>query len=121
MVVLARAVAWLFFVAILVLTFVPPALRPLSGLPHDVEHFAIFFLLGGAFTLGYRGHAWTLGLMGIGGSAALEILQVFMPGRHARLADFLVDALAICVGIAAATLLSAWAPVRSRQEVPPAP
>jgi VanZ family protein len=108
MVVLARAVAWLFFVAVLVLTFVPPALRPMSGLPHDVEHLAIFFLLGGTFALGYRGHAWALGLMGIGGAATLEILQIFTPGRHARLRDFLVDLLGIGIGIAAATLLNAW-------------
>jgi VanZ family protein len=46
--------------------------------------------------------------MGIGGSAALEILQIFTPGRHARLRDFIVDALSICVGIAAATLLNRW-------------
>jgi VanZ family protein len=96
------------FVVILVLTFVPPALRPLSGLPHDVEHLAIFFLLGGAFALGYRGHAWALGLMGIGGAATLEIIQIFTPGRHARLRDFLVDVLGICVGIVAATSLNAW-------------
>jgi VanZ family protein len=126
MVVLARLAAWLFFVAILILTFVPPTLRPLSGLPHNVEHLAIFFLLGAAFALGYRGHAWALGLMGITGAAVLESLQIFTPGRHARLTDFLVDALGICLGIAAATLLGAFGrfsakktPVSSRQEVPP--
>jgi len=30
----------------------------------------------------------------------LELLQLWMPGRHARLADFVVDALAACVGLA---------------------
>jgi VanZ family protein len=32
----------------------------------------------------------------------LEILQFWAPGRHARLEDFVVDALATCVGLAAA-------------------
>jgi len=32
----------------------------------------------------------------------LELLQLFVPGRHARLEDFLVDALAVCVGLAVA-------------------
>ena len=32
----------------------------------------------------------------------VEILQFWAPGRHARLEDFLVDAFAVCVGLAAA-------------------
>jgi VanZ family protein len=31
----------------------------------------------------------------------LELLQVYAPGRHARLEDFIVDALAICAGFTA--------------------
>jgi VanZ family protein len=30
--------------------------------------------------------------------AAIEILQLWAPGRHARLEDFVVDALAACAG-----------------------
>jgi VanZ family protein len=29
----------------------------------------------------------------------VEILQLVAPGRHARLSDFLVDALAMCIGL----------------------
>jgi len=32
----------------------------------------------------------------------LELLQLFVPGRHARLEDFVVDALAALVGFAIA-------------------
>jgi VanZ family protein len=34
--------------------------------------------------------------------AALELLQLGVPGRHARLSDFLIDAGAVCFGIAIA-------------------
>ena len=34
----------------------------------------------------------------------IEILQFWAPGRHARFEDFVVDALAACVGLAAAAL-----------------
>jgi VanZ family protein len=36
---------------------------------------------------------------------ALELLQLWMPGRHARLEDFIVDALTACVGLAVAATL----------------
>ena len=32
----------------------------------------------------------------------LELLQLWAPGRHARLEDFVVDALAACAGLAVA-------------------
>jgi VanZ family protein len=34
--------------------------------------------------------------------AALELLQLAVPGRHARVSDFLIDAGAACCGIAIA-------------------
>ena len=32
-------------------------------------------------------------------AGSVELLQVFVPGRHARLSDFAVDALGGCIGI----------------------
>jgi VanZ family protein len=43
----------------------------------------------------------------------LELLQLWMPGRHARLEDFIVDALTACVGLAIAAVLD-WAMQRLR-------
>jgi VanZ family protein len=37
----------------------------------------------------------------------LEVLQLWVPGRHARLEDFVVDALATCAGFALAAI-SGW-------------
>jgi VanZ family protein len=36
-------------------------------------------------------------------AAAVELVQLFVPGRHARVSDFVVDAAAICSG-----LIMAW-------------
>jgi len=44
----------------------------------------------------------------------LEMLQLWMPGRHARLEDFVVDALAACVGLAMAAALD-WMIKRTRR------
>jgi VanZ family protein len=104
-----RIAAWSLLLAVTALTFVPALLRPVTGFGHSIEHFAIFFLMGGAFGLAYSRHAWSIGLAMIVCSGALEVLQLLMPGRHARLSDFLIDALGACIGVA----VSQWPRVRS--------
>ena len=84
-----------------------PALRPDTGTPHNLEHFAIFALCGFAFGLGYRaGHLWQAVAL-VAFSGLIELLQLLVPGRHARAIDFVVDSLACCVG-----MLLAWLTVK---------
>jgi hypothetical protein len=100
-----RIIAWLLTAAVTFATLGPAWLRPHSDLGQDGEHALAFVLVGLAFGLAYpRRRLLTAGiavvLIGV-----LEMLQVWMPGRHARLEDFVVDALAACVGIAVAAML----------------
>jgi VanZ family protein len=90
---------------IIVLTIVPPLLRPVTGTPHNVEHLAIFLVTGAAFGLGYPRRESILCTLAILFSAMLEVAQLLIPGRHATFSDFLVDILSACAGIAAASLL----------------
>jgi hypothetical protein len=50
----ARIAAWLLTAAIVILSLVPPSLRPETGAPHSVEHFTIYAAAGFAFGLGYK-------------------------------------------------------------------
>jgi VanZ family protein len=95
----ARTGAWLLAVAIIILSLVPPSLRPESDLPHDVEHFAIFIAAGLAFGIGYSRKPGLVSVWLVIFAGAIEIAQILAPGRHARLSDFIVDALAACVGL----------------------
>ena len=97
--VVSKALAWATAAAILILSLVPPWLRPVTGAPHHVEHFAIFALCGLAFGLGYRLAGLAAGVALVIFSGAVESLQLMVPGRHARLSDFAVDAVAICAGL----------------------
>jgi VanZ family protein len=90
---------------IIVLTIVPPLLRPITGTPHNFEHLAIFLVAGAAFGLGYPRREFILCTSAILFSAALEVSQLMIPGRHATFSDFFVDILSACAGIAAASLL----------------
>jgi hypothetical protein len=92
-------------VAIIVLSLVPAEFRPETGLPHNIEHAGIFALLGGVMVLGYRMRFWVWVTLGPLFAAVIETLQLGVPGRHARLSDFLVDAGAVLLGSACAIFL----------------
>ena len=100
-----RGLAWALIAAIFDLSLVPPSLRPVISAPHDFEHFAIFALCGVAFGLGYRAAYLFQATALVAFSGLIEILQLLTPGRHARMIDFTVDAIAICVGVLIAWLV----------------
>lgn len=100
-----RLGAWSLAGAIVVLSLVPAGLRPETGLPHKLEHFLIFAITGAAFGLSYEPRRGLLTLQLMTFAAIIEIAQRFVPSRHARLSDFLIDAIAIAGGSMAAALM----------------
>jgi VanZ family protein len=107
-----RIIAWLLTAAVTFATLGPARLRPHSELGQDGEHALAFVLVGLAFGLAYpRRRLLTTGLAVVL-VGVLELLQLWMPGRHARLEDFVVDALAACAGIAVAAAMD-WVRRRS--------
>ncbi len=103
MTVFLKLSAWLLAAAVTFVTLGPPRFRPLTHLGHDVEHALAFVLLGLAFGLAYPRRRLSISLVAVVLTGVLEILQLWMPGRHARLEDFIVDAASACVGFAIAT------------------
>ena len=100
-----QVVAWLLVLAIVVLSLGPPASRPVTGAGHDFEHLLIFLATGLAFGLGYLRWFWSLSLALLTFTAAIEVAQMLVPGRHARLSDFLMDAAASSLGVGLSYLL----------------
>ena len=92
--------AWLLVFAITILSLVPPPYRPVTAASHNLEHLAIFLAAGAAFAAGYPDRPWVLTIGLVTFCGAIEIAQLWIPGRHARLIDFLVDAAAACIGVA---------------------
>jgi VanZ family protein len=102
----ARVSAWSLATVIVILSIVPPHLRPETWSPHALEHIAIFSATGLAFGLGYQRRHGLLAILLVLFSGAVEIAQLFVPGRHARLSDFIIDALAISGGLMAVSLVA---------------
>ena len=114
MTIILRLFAWCLAAAVAFATLGPPGYRPSSNLGQDGEHALAFVLLGLAFGLAYSSRRWLTAILVIGLTGLIEILQFWAPGRHARLGDFIVDALAACVGLAAAAALD-WIIRRTQQ------
>src|SRR6195952_3536119 len=110
-----KFLAWCLAAAVAFATLGPPDFRPhASPLGQDGEHALAFVLLGLAFGLAYTRNRWLTAAFAVGLTGVLELLQLWMPGRHARLEDFVVDALAACVGLAIAAAFD-WITRRTRQ------
>jgi VanZ family protein len=109
-----RIVAWLLTAAVVFATLGPARLRPHSSLGQDAEHALAFALVGVAFGLAYPRHRLRSSAAGVVLIGVLELMQLWIPGRHARWEDFAVDALAACAGMVAAVALD-WAMRRTRR------
>jgi len=99
-------VGWFLLTFIAFATLSPYALRPElteaeSGLVVMIEHVGAFGLLGFLFIVSYPERRRVVCLVVLGSAIALELAQIFLPDRHARL----VDALEKIVGGGAGILL----------------
>jgi VanZ family protein len=97
-----RTLAWCLAAAVTFATLGPAGDRPHAPITHDGEHALAFILVGIAFALAYPAHRRLVAGISVVLVGVLELLQLLAPGRHARVEDFVVDALAACAGIALA-------------------
>jgi VanZ family protein len=96
---ITRVAAWIVVIGLIVISFVPAPLRPGTGVSHNFEHFGGFLLAGILWYLGYADRLllWLGTVVVFAGG--IELLQILVPGRHARFADFAADVLGGCAGI----------------------
>jgi VanZ family protein len=99
MLLINRVAAWVMVAAIVALTVVPPGLRPITAFPHGIEHAFTFLAVGILFGMAYIEREWILGIGVVVFCAAIEILQLYVPGRHARISDFVIDSAAGIAGV----------------------
>jgi VanZ family protein len=105
MTILLRLIAWGLAAAVTFASLGPPRYRPHADIGQNGEHALAFVLVGLAFGLAYRSNRLITALAAVVMIGALEVLQFWVPGRHARLSDFVVDALAACAGLAVVAAL----------------
>jgi VanZ family protein len=114
MTIILKLLAWLLAVAVTFATLGSPRFRPHSDLGQNGEHALAFVLVGLAFGLAYPRNRLLTAAIAVVMIGILEILQLWVPGRHARLEDFVVDALTACAGLAITATLD-WIMQRTRR------
>lgn len=102
---IVKALAGFFILSLVVLTIVPASFRPETGVQHDFEHFAAFATCGFLCYHAVKMRFASLLLCAIAFAIVLELLQIPLPTRHARLEDFSVNALGGCLGATIALLI----------------
>jgi VanZ family protein len=97
---IARPAGFFGVLMIIVLSLVPGSYRPHTGLPGEAEHFIAYCLTASAFALGYRSRtswvivAFILTLL----AGSMEVLQLWVPGRHSAIMDAVVSSLGGLLG-----------------------
>src|SRR4030095_11164975 len=117
MALILRLFPWGLAAVIAFATLGPAEQRPHSNLGQNGEHALAFVLLGLAFGLAYTRDRRRTAALVLAFTGLIEVLQFLAPGRHARLEDFVVDALAASLGLAAAMALD-WTIRRTQRSLP---
>lgn len=113
---LSQVLAWVLVFGIVGLSIVPPDYRVVTDLPRPFEHLSIFLLTGASFGLGYPERYLMQSIALVLFAAAVELMQVWAPGRHPRLSDFAAAILGLGLGIGLAYVSTRMARGRMAKE-----
>jgi VanZ family protein len=100
-----RIGAWLSVFVVVVLSVSPPDYRITTALPRPVEHFSIFLIAGVAFGFAYPYRHVVQIVYLVLFAGVVELIQLEVPGRHARVSDFVVSTLGVGVAYLLVTLV----------------
>ena len=111
---IVKIAGWLVVVAIAILSLVPGELRPHTGAPGPFEHVVAYAICAGLLTLGCdkRNQAFVIVLCLAAFAGTLEIVQIWVPGRHSDLVDFATSS-----GGAFTGSVLAWVALRSLNRI----
>jgi VanZ family protein len=113
---LSQVLAWALVFGIVGLSIVPPDYRVITDVPRPIEHLSIFLLTGVAFGVGYPDRYPMQSIALVLFAAAVELMQVWVPGRHPRLSDFAAGVLGLGLGIGLAYVSTRMARARMAKE-----
>jgi hypothetical protein len=99
----AALATWMLGAAITVVSVVPPGLRPVAA-SHNMEHVTVFVVFGALLGVANWRRHLVPSLWLVMFCCWVEFIQIWVPGRHARFADLLVDVVGGLTGLAFAGL-----------------
>jgi VanZ family protein len=104
---LSQVVGSACVVVLIVLSVLPADERPHTGFPGQMEHAAAYFGTAIFLAFGYptaRGRIATIALL-VGLAAALEMIQLLIPGRNSQVIDWYASSFGAGFGVLAVILV----------------
>ena len=101
---LSRIASAVLLIVIVFVTLSPIGLRPETGHP-GMERASAYLLFGISVGLGFSRWVQHAAVFVVGVAGVLELLQLVDPGRHGRLGDMPIKAVAGVVGVLLSWLL----------------
>ena len=94
-------------IAVGVVSLLPRDALPVTGMWDKLEHAAAYAILCVIGVVSYprRRTRWTLPIGLVACGIALELLQSFVPGREASVADAIANTFGVVIGFAASMLI----------------
>jgi hypothetical protein len=110
---LFRVCGWAAVVLITILSLVPGEARPHTTTPSQLERVAAYAIAGSALALGYFGVRSVIAIAALLPiyAALLEIFQLWVPRRTARIIDIVAGTAGSWIGICSMVLLRRMLPV----------
>ena len=95
---LARVLAWLAVLVIIILSVLPGNERPHTGASGQFEHIMAYSITSALLI--FSGNAPAPIIVGLSLlSGQMEIIQISIPGRHASFADFAASSIGAVIGV----------------------
>lgn len=114
----AKIAAWASIAFVVYATLVPLAMRPTLGrLGTDYERFAAYVVVSALIVLAYPQHPVRIGVAVVTAALILEMAQLAIPDRDARVSDALIKAAGALIGILAAWFWNKWRDSRASPEI----
>jgi VanZ family protein len=112
---IAKIAAWASIAFVVYATLVPLAMRPTLGrLGTDYERFAAYVVVSALIVLAYPQHPIRIGIAVVAAALILEMAQLVIPDRDARVSDALVKAGGALIGILVAWSWNRWRDSRTQ-------
>lgn len=94
-----RIAAWMLLLALAIVTVGPIGLRPVTGLPPQLERALALVVVGFFFGLAYPRRVLPIGLLVVGAVVLFELVQLLEPYRHGRFADAAAKIAGAAIGL----------------------
>lgn len=106
-----KVIAWICIIGLAVASWTPGQEMIRTGFNTRLEHTAAYWVAGAFVILAYpRRPIWLIAVILCTYAGVLEIGQIYIPGRHAAVLDWIASSAGVLCASLTATVFGRWEP-----------